>query len=131
MTRDCSTSRIHRDELLSLLDTMASRDRQMVTTRMDKIRIQDLNAVPESVELAEGTPSTGVERSQDITAPWTDEWSTPTRVLERPAVTPQQPVAAAPPPPLLSAARGISDLSLIALLCTLSLSLCAGLAWMA
>ncbi len=120
---------MRRDELLSLLDTMASADRQMVTTRMEKIRIQDLNAVPESVELAEGTPSSGTERSQDITAPWQDEWSEPTRVVERRPALP--PIAAAPTAQVVPSSHGISDVSLIASICTMAMGICACLAWLA
>jgi hypothetical protein len=129
MTRDCPTSRIRRDELLGLLDTMASSDRQMVTLRMEKLQVQDLNAVPESVELPEGTPSHAVDRSQDITSPFEDPWMATTQIrpLQRPAAQPDSIAAVAQQVPNI---RSVSDLTLIGAICTFSMSICAVLAWL-
>lgn len=119
MTRDCSTSRIRKEELIGLLDTMSNIDRQMVTARMPRIRIDELVAVPEPVTMAEGTPFHPVTDDARKTSRFEDPWDETTKEypVERRRRT-EVPV------------RRMDDLTIIGTICTLSLSLCALLACM-
>lgn len=117
MTRDCSTARIRKQDLVSLLDTMSNFDRQMVTARMPRIRIDELVAVPEPVTVAEGTPCNPLDDDARKTSRFEDPWDEKTR--EYPLERRQK-----RPPPV----RRMADLTVIGAICTLSLSLCAVLA---
>jgi hypothetical protein len=117
MTRDCTTARIKRADLVGLLDTMTSFERQMVTARMPLIRAEDLQAAP-----------TTVEEDEEITAPVHTIWTGPTQInvrFRRPRV--KTPALTVPAP---VTTPGSSDVTLIGVICTLSLSLCAALAWL-
>jgi hypothetical protein len=66
MTRDCSTARIRSQDLFCLLDTMSDIERQMVTARMPRIRIDELMAIPEPSYPFE-PPTKPVRRMADVT----------------------------------------------------------------
>jgi hypothetical protein len=104
MTRDCSTSRMSRFDLKDLIDATASPARQMVTIRMPAIRVQELNAVPEAVSFAEGTPPDPIDASDEIT-----------RRLETASARAR-------------GSRGPGDVTLIGVICTLSMIVCGALA---
>jgi hypothetical protein len=124
MTRECTTERIKRTDLLGLLDTMSSLDNQRITARMPVVRIEDLHAAPEPVELAEGTPQTVIDARGEMTKPAT---------LNVRFRKPHEKMRAIriPAPPAPVAAPSSSDMTLIGVICTFSLSLCAALAWLA
>jgi hypothetical protein len=117
MTRDCSTARIRKQDLLSLLDTMSNIERQMVTARMPRLRIDELAAVPEPVTVAEGTPFNPLDDDARKTTRFEQSWDDETK--EYPAERRQK-----RQPPV----RRMADLTVIGAICTLSLSLCAVLA---
>ena len=123
MTRECTTERIKKTDLLGLLDTMSSLDQQRITARMPVVRIEDLEAAPEPVELAEGTPQVVIDVHEEITKPTV----TPHNVRFRKQHEKMKAIARPTPP----APTGSSDMTLIGVICTFSLSLCAALAWLA
>jgi hypothetical protein len=115
MKRDCDTSRMSRIDLYTLLDASSAPDRQMVTIRMPKLvqeRVQDLNAVPEAVTLADGTPADPIDVSSEITRPIP------------PAIPPAMTHAITP------ARAGLGDVTLIGVICSLAMSVCGALAWL-
>jgi hypothetical protein len=100
-----------RVELVGLLDTMASLDRQRITARMPVIRIEDLE------ELAASDDPTEMS------------WSEPTSITVRFRTPTAKSPALSAPARVVSVAGG--DMTLIGAICALSLSLCAALAWLA
>jgi hypothetical protein len=107
MTRDCDTARIKRTDLLGLLDTMTSPDRQMVTARMPRITL----AVPEEIDIHD-------EITKPIQRPVQVRFRKPLEKMQALRIPAPRSVATS------------NDVTLIGLICSLSLSLCAALAWL-
>jgi hypothetical protein len=120
MSRDCDTARMKRVDLVGLLDTMTSPDQQRITARMPAIRIEDLDdAAPQSV----------LDANDEITRPIDIEWAEPTGISIRfRAPTGKTPALVVPARVVTMPAS--SDMTLIGVICALSLSLCTALAWL-
>ncbi len=87
----------------------------MVTIRMPALRAQDLNAVPEALGVAEGTPSTPidvVDAGGEITR------NADLAMVPRPAALFRTPEV-----------RGDGDVTLIGVICAVSMAVCGALAW--
>jgi hypothetical protein len=120
MTRDCDTARMKRVDLVGLLDTMTSLDQQRITARMPAVQIEDVqDSAPQSV----------IAANDEITRPIDIRWSDPTGIAVRfRTPTGKTPALAVAVPVTTTPASG--DMTLIGVICTLSLSLCTALAWL-